>query len=240
MPPKTDDEQAPGGAGESPSAAELAELKEAKSELIALKASVADGSIYEEYVNQKIEAGELYPKERFTGLSKKVTDLTTANQAANEKAALVDTYKAQLDTRNSEYSSLLELSTTNESAFKEATEKAAALENQVLRSKLIMSEFPDLSRLEADNALPAGNDEEELRKKFTSIQATIKQAADNIVAGTTVKKPAPENLDDNKSKLSEMRTRLSDAKREAIRSNNWAPVDAIESEIRALKSKSAK
>lgn len=238
MPPI--DDQDPDGTGESPSAAELATLKAAKSELDAIKATIADGSIHEPYVQKKIESGELFPKERFAGLSQKVNDLTEANKLHAEKAALVDTYKSQLDERSSEYKSLLELSTQNETAFKEASDKAARLENQVLRSKLIMSEFPDLSRLEADNALPAGNDEEELRKKFTSIQATIKQAADNIVSGNTVKKPAPENLDDNTSKLSELKVRLQEAKRDAITSQKWGAVTQIEKEIRALKSKSAK
>ena len=103
-------------------------------------------------------------------LAEAQTDLETSKQGKTSS-------DSQVETLNSEKTDLLAQIETLQS-------EKATLEGNLDRSKLVMSDFPELAAFEAQGLLPSGNGEDDLKAKFTSFRETMQSQVGTQVKST--------------------------------------------------------
>ena len=166
-------------------------------ELTGLKQKVSDGLLVEPSIalQKAIEAGEVFPKERFVGLQNKVTSIQEEHKSVldelNGKLAAVQNKASTLEinfgTASNELEALKAETTAKEKTIEDLTTKTS-------RTELILKEFPHLASFEAEGLLPQGVGEElqeKLGKFSTSLETLKGKAAEDFGKGGSPKEPAP-------------------------------------------------
>ena len=160
------------------------QAEEYKKKYETLQTQVTEGKLVDpaSFVEAKIKAGELFPKERFVGLQQ---TYQATQQTLSELQGKVANYEKQVTTLEKD----LTLKSTD------ADEKDVELETlrrSQVRAKLIFGKFPELAGFEADGLLPEA-EEGELEKIFTAFSSKLgsveKEAAAKFGAGGTPPTP---------------------------------------------------
>lgn len=132
---------------------QVTDLEATKKELDGLKAQIEKGELVSpvDALNAAYDAGTAYPKSRYAGLQRTIQEFQEKSTKAEESVADLKSQVATLNTEKAslqtEYDSLFK---QNEGFNKQITELTARQE----RTKLIMSDYPELAPFEADGLIP--------------------------------------------------------------------------------------
>jgi len=165
---------------------------EDNTKLLALEKSVTDGELLspEAAIKVAIDAGTVFPKERYVGLQNKVQELTDSAVANKTK---VDEAEQQLRAITTEKASLTDTIENLNNTIKEKDTSIAGVTAEAARSKLVINKFPHLASFEADGLLPTVEDpaalEAALAKFAERVGAIETQAKEKYGAGGTGKTP---------------------------------------------------
>lgn len=109
------------------------------------------------FLEKKIKDGEVFPKDRFTGMQKTFQEEQEAHKKTKET---LDALTASEVTLRGQLSNLEKEKSTFQSKLDEDAIAIETLTRQTKRGKIIMEQFPHLSAFEAKGLLPEGSDEE--------------------------------------------------------------------------------
>lgn len=209
-----------------PSIASLTErLKAANLELENLRKDVSTGKNTQKEIDRMIAAGELYSRDRFANLSRKLTEVTAERDNYMP-------YKKKYADISDKYGELVSSTADAQDALAKLTETNETLTSRSKRMELVMEKFPELIPLELSGALPTVGDPEELNEKLTAFAKVIENAAKGKEPGETPSHPATPNINEKPNSISEMLNNLKEAKRLAVSSGNWDEVYRLEDELR--------
>ena len=135
-----------------------------------LQTKITEGKLVDPatFVEQKIKAGELYPKERFTGMQTKYQETQTALTDLQNKSMEWQTNLSTLEEKVKE----------KETKEEETAVLVETLERRQKRAQLIFSEFPELAPFEADGLLPEA-EEDKLRETFSAFSTKLGSVKEN-------------------------------------------------------------
>ena len=149
-----------------------------------LQTQVTEGKLVDPaiFVEAKIKAGDLFPKERFVGLQQ---TYQSTQQTLSELQGKVSTFEKQVTTLEKDL-------TTKSTENDEKDVELETLRRGQTRAKLIFSKFPELAGFEADGLLPEA-EETELETIFSAFSSKLgtveKNAAAKFSAGGTPPTP---------------------------------------------------
>ena len=174
-----------------------------------LQAQVETGTLVSNEIKKRLDSGELYLKDRFTGLQ------TSLNKTVEEKKALSES----LATNQTTVEALSKQKADLEATAKELNDKLAgmgvnltAAEKKAARKDLILSQFPALASFESDGLLPDADLEKlpDVLKSFAEkVGAIASVSAQAKAAGGMTTPPASAGTTKRTSK--ELMTMVQDA-----------------------------
>jgi len=136
-----------------------------------LQAKITKGELVDPvvYVKQKVDAGELFQKDRYVGLQKTFQDAQDVIKTLEPKVKEFET----------NYSNLEEKFKAKETEVQERDQEIGKLKPKLARANIIFKEFPQLASFEADGLLPDAPEDKlpEIFKKFSEKLGSIKTAA---------------------------------------------------------------
>lgn len=135
------------------------------------------------FIEEKVKKGELYTKERFSGLQ---TKYQTTQEALDELNTKSQKWQSDL-------SQLGELVKTKDTERESLDVELETLRRSQKRTKLILSDFPELAPFEADGLLPEA-EEEKLPEVFSAFATKLNGLKDKttkeFVKGGTSGEPS--------------------------------------------------
>jgi len=168
------DEPAGGSSGTTPEQA-LAQvqqqLTEIKEKYNGLQTQVEKGQLVkpEEFLKTKVEAGEIFPKERFTGLQQSFQAEQDAHLATKKSLVELQGSYTEQGTKLQTFETQV---TTLTGQVQEKDTKVAELSKRNKRSNIIMEKYPALAGFEAAGLLPDA-EEEKLDEVFSAFNSKI-------------------------------------------------------------------
>lgn len=151
------------------------------------------------FVDEKVKAGELYPKDRFAGLQTKFNETQSALTELQSKSMEWQTNLSKLE----------ETVKVKETKEEETALLVETLQRGKTRAQLIFSEFPELAPFEAEGLLPEA-EEDKLKEVFGNFSAKLvsvkKNAASEFGKGGTG--PTPPKKEESKIESAQAHLRL--------------------------------
>jgi hypothetical protein len=138
-------------------------------------------------------------EDRFKGLQRSYQKLQKKFDALEEKEETlleeVETTKQSERERQAALDALEKDKVKAQAELDRVSGELATQEAKILRSQVIMRDFPDLSEFEINGLLPEASDEEDMVEKFTkfrsSVESMIKTSVEKQVSGTAPSETVP-------------------------------------------------
>lgn len=166
-------------------------------DLNTLQEQVESGDLAKKAIAKQVKKGTLWDAERYGPLQTKYNEALAEGKVTTAK---LEENTTQIENLTSNVGDLKTKLTDQVKLFEEATASAQTEKDENARLSMIISEFPALATLEAENLLPQADTLDALRAKLTSLTASIKTSVDagvqSRVTGTGLDPAGPNTAGD--------------------------------------------
>lgn len=188
------------------------QLREITEKYEKLQGQITNGKLVEPtaFLKARIDAGEVFPKERYAGLQQTLQQAQDKATKATEDLAKV---QGEFAEQKALFSNLEERAKTLETTVSEKEKELGTLRPKLKRTSVIMEKFPNLASFEAKSLLPPVEDESKLEEVFGAfaeqLAANGQKAKESFAAGggsatpgstTTTTPPAADSAKEHFSK----------------------------------------